>query len=119
MQALSTRYSGWTVFRKTGPSTWLQIPHRPDELITPAQWETLRAIDELPIGTGAPVTGDGAATVFGARAFKRPLLTVAELSGGGSSRFFDIYLKVWEIVSQDDVKSVLLCTDYTQNEALG
>ena len=117
LQALSTKYSGWTVFRKNGPTSWSVIPLRAEEIISDQQWEVLNAIHALPIGTGGPVAGlVSADESFTGKSFKRPTLLVSELNGGG--RFFDVYLKVIEIVNQDHLKCDLLCTDYTQNDLL-
>ncbi len=127
---MSSNYSGWTVFRKNGPTSWSVIPLRPDEFITEQQWATLNAINDLPIGKGGPppglpaglVTASSAGSTEGpqlftsGKSFKRPTLLVSDLTGG--SKFFDIYLKLVEIEREEESKYVLLCTDYTQNELL-
>ncbi len=122
---MSAKYSGWTVFRKNGPTSWTVIPLRSDELISEEQWKILQAIHDLPIGKGGAASVSVAGLVsaeqpgsslLSNKSFKRPTLTVSELNGG--CRFFDIYVKVVEIIQQDGQKCDLLCTDYTQNELL-
>lgn len=112
LQAISTNWSAFTVFRKHNDN-WLVLPQRP---VLPEEWDAVKSIAEMSVGPSALPAHINPAAEPVMTQFKHPRLDIGDIK---PHVFFSGVYKILHIYkpAADNQRTLLIC-DYTENELI-